>query len=198
MAKASITSPRCTVCTHAERIVIDNLLATGAEARATGRRFGLSKDAISRHFRDHVSDTWKVAMKVGPYGSASELAKLCAEEGISVVQGLRALYSSYHALFVANRETGAVGATIMVGREMRAVLTDLARISGELMPAAANISVTNNFNSVTYLAGLGEELVAEFADMPAALTKLEHLLQRRMTAALPSPEALEGELVHAA
>lgn len=197
MAEASITSTRCSVCASEHRLVIDNLLASGAEARATARRFGLGKDALARHFRDHVSDTWKAAVRIGPYGSREELAKLCTEEGISVVQGLRALYASHHAMLIANREAGATGAYVAIAREVRATLNDIGRITGELLPTVANVSVTNNFNSITYLAGLGEELVRSFADMPEALDRVQEVLQRRMNAALPAPDLIDAEARHA-
>jgi hypothetical protein len=198
MASASITSTRCSVCGHAERLTIDNLLATGAEARAVARRFGLSKSAVSRHLHGHISETWMAAMKVGPYGSQAELAKLCAEEGISVVQGLRALYASHHAMLVANREAGATNAYITVAREIRATLNDIGRITGELLPSVANVNITNNFNTVNYLAALGEELVQEFGDDIRGLERVHRVLQRRMASALPAPDLIEGEAAHAA
>jgi len=192
MAKASISSPRCTVCAHAERLTIDHLLATGAEHRATARRFDLQRDAISRHYENHVSETWKAAIKVGPYGSRAELEKLCLSEGVTVVQGLRALYASHHALLIAHLETGAWQPYLAVSREIRATLNDIGRITGELLPSVANFNVTNTFNSVTFLSGIGEDLAAEFANMPEALERIHRILQRQATAALPSPDVIEG------
>jgi len=197
MATASTTSPRCTVCAHAERLVIDHTLACGAEHRATGRRFGLSKDAISRHWANHVSETWKLAMTMGPYGSRAELEKLCLDEGKSVLEGLRALYSSHHALMVANREAGATQAYITVAREIRATLNDIGRLTGEILPNVSSLTVNQTFNSVAWLSSFGEDLVAEFSDMPLVLDRLHGVLKRRMTAALPAPETIDG-VAHAA
>jgi hypothetical protein len=180
MATASVTSKRCTVCTHPERLTIDHLLATGAEFRATGRRFGLSKDAIGRHWAGHVSDAFKASVKMGPYGSRVDLEKLCLEEGKSVVEALRALYSGLVAMLVATRETGSTTAYLATHREARATLNDLARLSGELLPHVTNLSVTQNINVVGFLASLGEDLAAEFMDMPPAMEKLHRVLQRRM------------------
>lgn len=198
MATASITSQRCTVCAHAERLTIDHLLSTGAEARATGRRFGLSKDAISRHWSAHVSDSWKAAQKMGPFASRADLEKLCINEGKSVVEALRALYASLVGMLVSTRETGSITAYLSVHREARATLNDLARLSGELLPHVSTVNIQNNFNAVSYLSAFGEDLAAEFADTPDVLDRLHRVLRRRMTAALPSAELIEGEALHAA
>lgn len=194
MAKASITQPRCSVCRSDDRLSVESALATGAAVKATARRFGLGHMAVTRHFENHVSDTWKAAMKMGPYASREELEKLCIDQGLRVVDGLRSLYASHHATLVATRETGSTLAYLATAREMRATLNDIGRITGELLPSVASVSVTNNFNSVTYLAGLGEDLALEFADAPEVLTRLHRVLQRRMTAALPPPgDLIEGE-----
>lgn len=191
MAKASITSPRCTVCCHAELPTINHLLACGAELAATARRFGLGRESVRRHFNDHVSKALIEALKMGPYGSREQLAEMCAAEGVSVVEGLRALYASHHAAMVANREVGAWPTYLAVAREQRATLNDIGRITGELMPHVGSLTV--NFNSITYLTEVAEDLAAEAADHPEALAILQRVLQRRMNAALPSPDVLQGE-----
>ena len=178
---------------HAERLTIDHLMAMGADGHAVARRFGLGKDAPRRHFQNHVSEIWAAAIKISPYSSRAELEKLCLEEGASVLQGLRALYASHHAILVANREAGATNAYLATAREMRATLNDIGRLTGELLPSVANLSVTNNFNSVTYLIEVAEDLATEAADHPEALAILQRVLRRRMNAALPAPDVLQGE-----
>jgi hypothetical protein len=50
-----MSGPRCSVCSHEARSVIDKLLATGANsARAIARQYGLSKDAVRRHGDAHI------------------------------------------------------------------------------------------------------------------------------------------------
>ena len=191
MAKASITAPRCTVCAHAERLTIEHTLACGGGQNATAERFGLSKDAIGRHWANHVSDTWKAAARMGPYGSREQLEKLCLEEGVSVVGGLRALYASHHAVLIATREAGDTQRYLSVSREIRHTLTDIGRITGELLPSVTtNVSYTQ-INNATYLVGLGEDLVSALADMPDALDRVHAVLKSRMASALPSPDAFE-------
>lgn len=192
MARASITTPRCTVCAHADRLTIEHTLACGGGQNATAERFGLSKDAIGRHWANHVSDTWKAAARMGPYGSREQLEKLCLDQGVSVVEGLKALYASHHAMLIATRETGATQPYLAVSREMRATLNDIGRITGELLPSVTTNVTFNQFNSVNYLMGLGEDLVSALADMPDALDRIHAVLKGRMATALPSPDVIEG------
>lgn len=188
MADASITSTRCSVCAHPDRLALEYTLACGAGQNATAERFGLGKDAVSRHWSNHVSDAWKAATRLGPYGSREQLEQLCLDKSVSVVEGLHALYASYHAAFIANREAGATNQLISVGREMRAVLNDIGRITGEILPSVTtNLTVNTQYNSVSYAVSLSEDLVVALADMPDALERIHGVLKGRMAAALPSP-----------
>ena len=46
---------RCTVCGHADRAVVDRLLAAGSvSVRSIAARFGLSKSSLLRHQSSHV------------------------------------------------------------------------------------------------------------------------------------------------
>ncbi|MDF0491598.1 hypothetical protein PX554_26135 [Sphingomonas sp. H39-1-10] len=196
MAEASISAPLCTVCAHPERMTIDHILACGGVQSATADRFGLSKSAVHRHWSSHVSDAWKAAAKMGPYGSRAELEKLCLEEGVSVVEGLRALYVSYQASFISNREVGATGQMISVGREMRATLNDIGRITGELLPHVThNTTINQQFNGDVYVTNLSREIISLFTDMPEALDRLHGYFANRIAASLPSPEAI-GAAAH--
>ncbi len=197
MAAASITAVQCTVCKHPDRVAIDHTLACGGGLHATARRFGLTKDSIGRHWKNHVSDTWKAAAKMGPYGSREQLEKLCLDQGVSVVEGLRALYSSHHAMLVATRESGSSQSYLAVAREMRQTLNDIGRITGELLPSVTSVNISQTFNSVAYLSGLGEDLVAALQDMPDALERISVVLKNRMASALPAPPMIEGT-AHAA
>jgi hypothetical protein len=59
-----MSGPRCTVCSHEARGVIDKLIASGASsARAIAHRYGLSKDAIRRHGNGHIVKAVARAMR---------------------------------------------------------------------------------------------------------------------------------------
>lgn len=44
----------CSVCTHAKRDEINNLLARGTSSRSVAGQFGLSKSAVARHAASHL------------------------------------------------------------------------------------------------------------------------------------------------
>lgn len=54
----------CSVCAHADRVVIDEALVGGASVRDAAGRFGLSRMAIQRHRTEHLSASLvKIAAK---------------------------------------------------------------------------------------------------------------------------------------
>src|SRR5436190_481247 len=59
-----LTSKRCQVCRHDERWRIELLRAGGASLEALATKFGLHKDAIHRHWRDHVTDQATAAARL--------------------------------------------------------------------------------------------------------------------------------------
>src|SRR5579864_7863633 len=93
MPRRGINPGQCTVCRHASRVRIDFLLASGAPKDPLGKKFGLSGDALTRHFARHVSEDFKRSTKIGPFQSEEHLRKLCAEGGVSVLENLRAVHS---------------------------------------------------------------------------------------------------------
>lgn len=57
-AKASdtqIDEPRCSVCQHAKRFLIDKHLVKGTSFSEIGRTFGLDRRAVSNHYRNHLN-----------------------------------------------------------------------------------------------------------------------------------------------
>ena len=83
---------QCTICANPERGRIDYLLVCSAGSHGEGRRalakkFGVSADALWRHAKNHISEDYRAAVKVGPFESEGALRKLLAETGASVLTG---------------------------------------------------------------------------------------------------------------
>jgi hypothetical protein len=57
---------RCQVCAHPRVRVIHDVLLTGESFRGVGRRFGLDRDAVRRHFHTHMSGVLPEAVVVAP------------------------------------------------------------------------------------------------------------------------------------
>lgn len=60
---------RCTACRHPRRTELDQLLVAGGSIRDTATKFGLSKTAVARHQKGHLSETvLRVARKLQQRG----------------------------------------------------------------------------------------------------------------------------------
>ena len=92
---------RCTVCNHPEAVRIDYLIATGVEIRPLGRKFNINYNSIYNHSKKHVSDEYRKAIRIGPFGSEEQLRQLCAENGISVLEMLRAMNAGVQSRWLA-------------------------------------------------------------------------------------------------
>jgi hypothetical protein len=136
-------SGSCIVCRHSERGRIDYLIASGAAVLAVSRQFKVKRGSLYNHARRHISEKYRRSVLVGPLKNEENLRNLCAENGISVLENLRAIYSGLQGRWLANFEAGADNAMVTITREMLNALDKIGRISGELMPNPAN--VTNNF-----------------------------------------------------
>lgn len=117
-----VSAPRCTVCTHKDRILIDNLVSSGAEMRATARRFGLGRDAVRRHFDSHVSDAYKASVVAGSFGEEEDLRKILLVSRARTIERLDALFSGLQSRWLANVEAGADTAVVSLSKQMMDIL----------------------------------------------------------------------------
>ena len=122
-------------------MLIDHLLSSGADGRATARRFDLGKDSVYRHFRDHVSEAFKGSVRAGPFGSEENLRKLVAAGQVNDLETLDAYRAIIGSRLVANVEVGAdkdVAALLKAGHENVALR---AKITGGLAPTRSEVTV---------------------------------------------------------
>ncbi len=111
----------CTVCAHPERKAIDEALIVGTPLREITRRWGVSKDAASRH-RKHVSPALSrvVSRRRADAGPRSALDRL--EE----------LYGRANVVLTAAEREGQASLSLAAIRELRSIVEMLAKITGEL------------------------------------------------------------------
>ena len=81
-------SGKCVVCAHPERVRIELLLAGGAGQKAIGRKFGMSKDCVHRHWHGHVTEQRRASLILGPVPRQALAAQVC-EENTSGLDNLR-------------------------------------------------------------------------------------------------------------
>jgi hypothetical protein len=109
----------CKVCEHPQRRDIETWLAGGDSLRQIGERTGLSKDALSRHHRDH-SPVWLTSV------TASQPSEGTVRERIErIIAQLEQIMADARA---GRRHTVALAAA----KELRASLETVGRITGEL------------------------------------------------------------------
>lgn len=138
------TSTRCQVCKHEERWRVELLRAGGATLDSLAAKFSLHRDAIHRHWRDHVSPEMKASYLCGP-AQLAELAEKAAAEGDSVLDHLRMIRTVLTGQLAAMTEAGdGRGAAYVAGR-LTATLETMARITGEIGELArSTININGN------------------------------------------------------
>jgi hypothetical protein len=140
----------CTICQHPERGRIDYLIVTANGEHGTGKRaladkFGVSSAAIYRHSRNHITEEYRGAVKIGPFDSEGSLRKLCAENGATVLENFRALYNGHLSRWLVRLEAGDDEQMVRHGRVMADMLAKIGLLTKEMLPPGAHQSFQTNF-----------------------------------------------------
>ncbi len=111
----------CNVCSHEDRNIIDQRLITGTPTRQIAAEFGLGRESVNRHKKNHLPAELLKSKKLAEITAADSL--ICRVEG---------LYDKALTLLnkaeVDGKWTAATGAI----KEARSSLELIAKISGEL------------------------------------------------------------------
>lgn len=147
----------CTICQNEARSRAELLVAGGATIRAVSRKFSLSHDALSRHWKRHVSDERKAALVMGPV-QIQGLAAAVSEESESVLDHHRATRAGLYKLYAAAVEAsdGTTGA--LVAGRLTEVNNAIARLCGQLATSPLIQNTTN-------IAVLASPLMQQLQDM---------------------------------
>jgi hypothetical protein len=180
----------CTVCRHQERWRIELLKAGGAGIDALAAKFGVSRDAIFRHWHTHVTDSMKAGYLSGPSEMANLAAK-AATEGDSVIDYLRICRTALTSQLAAASEAGDSRTTAYVAGQLTKTLETIGKLTGELGELArSSINITNNniaiMNSPQF-ATLQATMLRALAPYPDARSAV--VLALRDLDAEPAPAA---------
>lgn len=135
---------RCQVCRHAERWRIELLRAGGASLDSLADKFSVHRDAIHRHYRDHVTPEMKANYLCGP-AQLAELAEKAAVEGDSVLDHLKMIRTVLSGQLVAMTEAGDGRGAAYVSGRLTATLEVIAKITGELGDLArSHLTINGN------------------------------------------------------
>jgi hypothetical protein len=142
--QAKVGRGRCQVCRHPERIRIEALHVGGVTLDALEAEFGLQRDAIHRHCKNHVSRIAKVNYLAGPVQIAT-LAQAAARENKSILEYLSVIRSILMAQLVKQAEKGNSLTAGRVSGYLTTVLQTLGKITGEISGlASATLTINNN------------------------------------------------------
>ncbi|MGD0183767.1 MAG: hypothetical protein ABSC25_00790 [Roseiarcus sp.] len=154
-----VTKPRklkpttCAVCRHPERERIEALRASGASLDSLARKFKLHRDAIWRHWKDHVSADLKMQYLAGP-ATIAELKERAAKEGGSILDHLSILRSILMGAITASAEAQSAFTLSALSGRLVEVLREIGKITGEIERLNPGINVTTNiavFNDPKFL-----------------------------------------------
>jgi hypothetical protein len=135
---------RCQVCRHDERWRIELLRAGGASLDSLAGKFGLDRDAIWRHWQNHVEPKAKTGYLCGPAELAT-LAEKAAKEGDSILDYLKMCRVVLTGQLAAMSEAGDARGAAYVAGQLTRTLEAIGRATGEIGELArSTINVTNN------------------------------------------------------
>ena len=187
----------CAVCLHADRARVEALRASGASLESLARKFKLHKDAIWRHWRDHVSADLKTAYLAGP-ATIAELKERAAKEGGSILDHLSILRSILMGAITASAEAQSAFTLAALSGRLVEVLKEIGKLTGEIERLNPSVSITNNvaiFNDPTFLE-LQAGLLAIARTHPAARPDIIALLRSLDAASsLPKPRGAQPPMI---
>jgi hypothetical protein len=151
MAAQRPLNGRCTVCRHVDRARIELLLARGASKRHVGDKFGLSHDAVWRHWRNgHVPEHVRASLAIKALKPGAELEKLVTDESIGLLENLQRIRATLYGQFDAAADVGDRQSVAMLAARLHENLSIAARSTGELQKHTPG-SVVNILMAPAYL-----------------------------------------------
>jgi hypothetical protein len=167
----------CTVCAHPEKTRIELLLAGGAGQTAVGRKYSLSKDAIHRHWHNHVSEERRAALILGPV-QRQALASQVMEEATSVLDHHRAVRAGLYSQFDAAVTAGDKNATALLAGKLTDVNNSIARLTGQLASSPLVSNTTVHLHASNEYARLRDGLLQLAREHPDVRPALVAMLKR--------------------
>ncbi len=135
----------CKICRHTHCVRIEVELAAGRSDRSVALEFGVSRDSVWRHWKNHVSPARKAELIGGPVQIA-KLAQRAAEEDRSLIDYLSILRSELLRLFMDAKARGLTFDAASIAQRLLNTLEAIGRVNGQLRQAGITI---NNVNSVS-------------------------------------------------
>jgi hypothetical protein len=119
------------------------LRASGASLESLARKFKVHKDAVWRHWKDHVSADLKTFYLAGP-ATIAQLREKAAHEGGSILDHLAILRSILMGAITASAEAQSATMLAMLSGRLIETLREIGKITGEIERLNPSINVTTN------------------------------------------------------
>jgi hypothetical protein len=190
---------RCLVCNHPQRPAIDLAIATGCSKGRIGERFKVSADSVWRHGKAHLTPEMRAALATKILAREGDMRRVLLEEGVGIVDALKAVRGPLFGLFLAAVDVGDSKAVAGLAGRLHESLALTAKIAGELTPHAA-VSITNVLLSPDFME-LRAKLLRVLARHPEARAEVAAVLRgagERATAEIRAGEPRLIEAQHAA
>jgi hypothetical protein len=170
----------CTICMHPQRPQIEMMRVAGVPFRTLAKEFGVTKDALCRHWAAHVTEKRKGELMAGP-AAVEGLVNAAAKESRSALEFLRVTHSILFNQFINAAEGGDKRSVIDTAKPMLDALREVAKMTGELRTWAAGVTINNNqinFVGSPEFAVLSTGLLQIARDHPSAKADIIGLLRR--------------------
>ncbi|MEP0324569.1 hypothetical protein [Bauldia litoralis] len=172
---------KCTVCEHERRHQIDIGLTHRVPARVLGLRFDLSKDAILRHAKNHLSPVQRAAILAAQKPTAIDLDALQASESEGLLSQLVAQRARLQSHVETAAEMGDVRGAVSAESAITSNLTLVGKLLGQLVQRH-DVRHTSVLISPDYLR-LRATLVDALRSFPEAARAVGAALHRLETEA---------------
>jgi transposase-like protein len=182
---------QCSICPHVERARAELLLARGDQVRATARKFGMSEDALARHWRNHVSEEQRAGLVLGGQALAAQqsLAVQVAEANGSVLDNYLATRSALWTRLVVELSGGHSTVAAILATQITRVNDSIARLTGELAasPLIQQTNIHVNLTQHPDFLELMQDLAEALGPYPEARRAVFARIEQREVA--PDDEA---------
>lgn len=179
--------PRCTVCNHPDRHLIEATKVAGAGLDDVAGRFSVHRDALWRHMKNHVSPETKISYLAGP-AKLQDLANLASDENKGLLEYLGILRSVLVGQLDRSAQRDKPYEVERVAGRVLDVLKEIGRLTGEVQAYASqtiniqtNVNVLNSPEFLDLQHGL-LQLCSAHPDARADIVALFHRLDQKHSA----------------
>jgi tRNA 2-selenouridine synthase SelU len=181
-------SRQCTICRSEHRAAVELGLVSGVSQQVLADRYSLSRDAIKRHARAHLSPSQAAAILLATQPNAIDLEQLTETEGSSLLANLvcqRARLSQLAERAVSEGELGVANAlerTILVNLEVVGKL--LSKFVMRHESRTINVCLTPEYTEVRRLL---TRVLARFPDAQRAVADEIRKIEANAVEAMMAP-----------